>query len=383
MTYHEFNKMIPRYRGEMFRYAVFLTANRDDALDLVQSTYLKAIKHRESFEGDNIECEGDKLRAWLFTILKNTFINNYRANKSHANFISSLPDLQALIIGSDKGDRPDSRYAHSELKEIISQIRLPYRKPFQMLIDGYKYEEIASALDINIGTVKSRIFLARKMIMDILKNDHKVNLKPLEMTKETNGPCATEPINDIAKKCIADRTLKSIADEKLGNKNAAFLLGLKSPVYLSMIGKPDLWSHCGSTVWIQLQKWANSGVSITKYGSTFGRLLSNIEKVKEKSPKLAHPMAKSEEKIKTKPTSTPEAMAAIYDIMKDHTSAKTGLLIVFPTKSIELDGMTIEQAIEEVKNTGGKYYFGEHGKATIFEIRKLYEIEVKPVETRF
>lgn len=163
MTAIEFNTRIIQERSSLKNFALSLTHNVDDALDLLQDTYVKAITYRSKFE------ESSNLKAWLFTIMKNTFINSYRRNTKTKQLISKGDD-----IAMNRAFKQNS-YEHSEsrlnAKEIIKQIEMlddEYRVPFTRHYTGYKYEEIAKEMSLPLGTVKSRIFIARKILMNSL-----------------------------------------------------------------------------------------------------------------------------------------------------------------------------------------------------------------------
>jgi len=165
MTAIEFNTRIINEKSSLKNFALSLTRNTDDALDLLQDTYLKAITYREKFE------ESTNIKAWLFTIMKNTFINAYRRNVKTKQLISKGDD-----IAMDRAFKQNS-YDHSEsrlnAKEIIRHIENlgdEYKVPFTRYYNGYKYEEIAQEMKLPLGTVKSRIFIARKILMDGLKH---------------------------------------------------------------------------------------------------------------------------------------------------------------------------------------------------------------------
>lgn len=165
MTAIEFNSRIMNEKNSLKSFALNLTRNTDDALDLLQDTYLKAITYREKFE------DSTNLKAWLFTIMKNTFINAYRRNVKTRQLISKGDD-----IAMDRAFKQNS-YDHSEsrlnAKEIIKHIENlgdDYKVPFTRYYNGYKYEEIAQEMKLPLGTVKSRIFIARKILMDALKH---------------------------------------------------------------------------------------------------------------------------------------------------------------------------------------------------------------------
>jgi RNA polymerase sigma factor (sigma-70 family) len=164
MTVIEFNTRIINEKGPLKNFAVSLTHNADDALDLLQDTYLKALSYRSKFE------DNTNLRAWLFTIMKNTFINAYRRNVKTRQLISKGDE-----VALNRAFRQNS-YDHCEsrmnAKEIIKQIQaLPddYKVPFTRYYTGFKYEEIAKQMSLPLGTIKSRIFLARKILMSQLK----------------------------------------------------------------------------------------------------------------------------------------------------------------------------------------------------------------------
>lgn len=165
MTAHEFNNSLIGMRPNLQRFAMSLTSDRDRALDLVQDTYLKAITYKDKF------VDYTNLKAWVFTIMKNTFINNYRRNVKENTLIDGTQDLYYINMPHDKGYvSPESIYAEAEIEKAIDSLSDGFRIPFRMHIDGYKYKEIADKLDLKIGTVKSRIFFTRQKLMLILKD---------------------------------------------------------------------------------------------------------------------------------------------------------------------------------------------------------------------
>jgi len=166
MTAHEFNSSLIGMKSNLQRFAMSLTSNRDNALDLVQDTYLKAITYKDKF------VDYTNLKAWVFTIMKNTFINNYRRNVKENTLIDGTKDLYYVSMPHDKGFiSPESSYAEAEIEMAIDSLSEEFRVPFRMHLDGYKYKEIADKLNLKIGTVKSRIFFTRQKLMLMLK-DH-------------------------------------------------------------------------------------------------------------------------------------------------------------------------------------------------------------------
>lgn len=145
------------------RFAMSLTANKEDAKDLVQDTLLKAFTYQEKYEKDT------NLKAWVFTIMKNTFINNYRKKVKHGMTLDDSKD-QYLVNNFSAGSNVESFNSQNEISININQLEPEFRIPFQMHISGYKYKEIAEKLNLKLGTVKSRIFFSRQKLMTALKD---------------------------------------------------------------------------------------------------------------------------------------------------------------------------------------------------------------------
>ena len=164
MTATEFNTRILDERRALRSFALSLTHNTDDASDLVQDTYVKAITYMEKFE------DSTNLKAWLFTIMKNTFINSYRRAIRTKEIIQTGTDFS--MMKAFKKNSVDDSEARMGAKEIIREINSlddQYKIPFTRYYNGYKYEEIAHDMKLPLGTVKSRIFMARKQLMAALK----------------------------------------------------------------------------------------------------------------------------------------------------------------------------------------------------------------------
>jgi RNA polymerase sigma-70 factor (ECF subfamily) len=165
MTNNEFNNNLIEMKSNLQRFAMSLTSDREKAYDLVQDTYVKAITYKDKF------VDYTNLKAWVFTIMKNTFINNYRRSIKENTLIDSTQDLYYINLSGDKGYiSPDSSYSESEIEIAIDSLEDEFRIPFRMHIEGYKYKEIAEELNLKIGTVKSRIFFTRQKLMSILKD---------------------------------------------------------------------------------------------------------------------------------------------------------------------------------------------------------------------
>ncbi|MDD2386468.1 MAG: sigma-70 family RNA polymerase sigma factor [Bacteroidales bacterium] len=162
MSAQDFNTRLMTYENSLSYFALSLTRDPDTAKDLVQDTYLKAIQYRDKYTLDN------NIKAWLFTILRNTYLNQV-TRLSYKNTIKDDSDDSYII----KNTLPENENAESiintdEITSEINALNKEYRIPFQMFLDGFKYKEIAEEIDLPIGTVKSRIFFARKILMERL-----------------------------------------------------------------------------------------------------------------------------------------------------------------------------------------------------------------------
>ncbi len=165
MSTAEFNAAILNFKNPLKYFALSLTHNDDDAQDLLQDTFIKAIVYKDKF------IDATNLKAWLYTITKNTFINNYRRNIKRSAIIDNTKDLYFLNVAQkSNGYEPATAVAQKDILSAINNLQDEYRVPFQRFVDGYKYKEISDELELPIGTVKSRIFLARKSLIQTLKD---------------------------------------------------------------------------------------------------------------------------------------------------------------------------------------------------------------------
>jgi len=159
-----FEEQILSLQDNLMMFALKLTANRDDAEDLLQETILKAMRNKEKYVS-NIN-----LKGWLFTIMRNIFINEYRRAAVRNTTVDNTEDSYFLNLPQDSGfSTPDGAYTLGEIEKVISEFKDDYRIPFTMHVAGFKYKEIADKMDLPIGTVKSRIFFARKQLAETLK----------------------------------------------------------------------------------------------------------------------------------------------------------------------------------------------------------------------
>ena len=165
MTAIQFNQRLLGMQDKLLYFALSLTADNDNARDLLQETILKALTYRTQFVNNT------NFKAWVFTIMKNTFINNYRKNKKMRNAFET--DENNISLSHKKryaSETPESVYSEKEMNTAVNRLNDEFRIPFKMHTQGYKYKEIAEHLDLPIGTVKSRIFFTRKKLQEMLRD---------------------------------------------------------------------------------------------------------------------------------------------------------------------------------------------------------------------
>ncbi|MCU0449696.1 MAG: RNA polymerase sigma factor [Bernardetiaceae bacterium] len=163
MTAIEFSYNISQMTSSLKPFALKLTKDSEDANDLLQETMLKAYTNREKFT------EGTNLKAWLYTIMKNTFITNYQRLVRRNTFIDSTENLHYLnSVNNVTQNLAYSAFTMHDINRAIEKLDDAYRIPFVMHFRGFKYHEIAEKLQIPIGTVKNRIHIARKELKDKL-----------------------------------------------------------------------------------------------------------------------------------------------------------------------------------------------------------------------
>ncbi|MBO4996296.1 MAG: sigma-70 family RNA polymerase sigma factor [Muribaculaceae bacterium] len=154
-----FQNKLMELQGNMLNFAYMLTSNRDDAYDLLQDTTLKALDNEDKY------AENTNFKGWVFTIMRNIFINNYRRMARAATIIDSTEDCYHLNLSQDSGfETPEGSFSVQEINDAIEAFPEKYRVPFSMHVAGYKYNEIAEKMDLPLGTVKSRIFFARQQL---------------------------------------------------------------------------------------------------------------------------------------------------------------------------------------------------------------------------
>ena len=163
MSSNQFISQIKVIDISLNAFAYKLTKNSDDAQDLMQETKFRAIKNKEKFR------PGTNFKAWMFTIMKNIFINNYRKKVKANTIIDTTENLYYLNSSSNSIDNDvDRNILLEEITSMIDKLDDSIRIPFVMHFEGYKYQEIADKFSLPLGTIKSRIFFARKALKENL-----------------------------------------------------------------------------------------------------------------------------------------------------------------------------------------------------------------------
>jgi RNA polymerase sigma factor (sigma-70 family) len=163
MSTLEFNDTLIRLENNLMAFAKSFTKDEDDAKDLTQETMLKALVYRGYYKPQT------NFKAWVFTIMRNVFINQYRRKSKSQVIFDTSNDLYLLSNSVSNHETPSNYIYEKEVNNQINNLEEEYKQPFKMHFEGFKYKEISDKLDIPIGTVKSRIFLARKKLATIIE----------------------------------------------------------------------------------------------------------------------------------------------------------------------------------------------------------------------
>ena len=160
----QFQKNLLSLQENMMNFALLLTSNHDDAKDLLQDTTLKVLDNKDKFV-DNVNFKG-----WVLTVMRNIFINNYHKIVRAQITIDQKTHFDRLNIADESNaDIPGSSFLLQEISDAINRLDKDFKYPLSMYLSGYKYAEIAEKLQIPIGTVKSRIFFARRELQKEFK----------------------------------------------------------------------------------------------------------------------------------------------------------------------------------------------------------------------
>ncbi len=164
MSTIEFYGQLNQLNASLHSFAYNLTKSQEEAKDLYQETAYRALTNKDKFT------PGTNFKAWVFTIMKNIFINNYRKKVKSATIVDTTDNLYYINSGNVSLENEGSRNLFmEELQGIINQLEDSIRIPFEMHYDDFKYQEIADELNLPLGTVKSRIFFARKELKEQMR----------------------------------------------------------------------------------------------------------------------------------------------------------------------------------------------------------------------
>lgn len=150
---------------ELRHFAYKLTADRDDADDLLQETSLKSLDNQEKYVAET------NFKGWIYTIMRNIFINNYRKALRDQTYVDYTDNLHFLNLSVDLADDSmETSYDSKEIRKVVNALPKEFRVPFAMYVAGFKYREIADKLALPLGTVKSRIHFTRRKLREELKD---------------------------------------------------------------------------------------------------------------------------------------------------------------------------------------------------------------------
>lgn len=164
----EFNHLLIAEIPTLKNFARKFTGDSQDINDLVQDTLIKAIRFFEKFKS------GTSLKAWLFVIMKNTYINSYRKIVTTRTKFDQVEDinLAKILPGCTARNKAESSFIDNDIKIALTNLPDHLYLPFKMYTDGYKYYEIAERIGVPIGTIKTRMHIGRIQLKKMLKDYH-------------------------------------------------------------------------------------------------------------------------------------------------------------------------------------------------------------------
>ncbi|TCD28605.1 sigma-70 family RNA polymerase sigma factor [Pedobacter psychrodurus] len=164
MTINQFTSIIAKHDNELRNFAMKFTQDIDDANDLMQDTLVKAVRHFHQFQEDT------NIKGWLYTIMRNTFINSYRKGVKSRDLITQSEDITYENLSySATSNKAENNFVMGDIKGALDKLPAHLSIPFIRYVEGYKYHEISDKLNIPLGTVKTRIHEARKHLSKMLK----------------------------------------------------------------------------------------------------------------------------------------------------------------------------------------------------------------------
>jgi len=164
MAIVEFNQLLLTNAEFLRPFAATLTKDHETAKDLLQETVYRALANREKYR------TGTNIKAWLYTIMRNIFINNYRRKVNQNTVLdNSLNDFLLDYNQVSVANAAESNLRIKEIQKAIYKLPEIFKNPFLLYFDGYKYAEISHMLSEPLGTIKSRIHFARKLLKEHLE----------------------------------------------------------------------------------------------------------------------------------------------------------------------------------------------------------------------
>ncbi|NCI45394.1 RNA polymerase sigma factor [Sediminibacterium soli] len=159
MSILEFNRMLENQSEALRPFAITLTRDHEAAQDLYQETLFRALANKDKYH------MGTNLKAWLYTIMRNIFINNYRKKTRHDELFDTRQSVENMSGRAQAVENDAIAGLHiKEIKKAIHGLPEIFRNPFLLYFDGYRYHEIARMMREPLGTIKSRIHFARKLL---------------------------------------------------------------------------------------------------------------------------------------------------------------------------------------------------------------------------
>jgi RNA polymerase sigma-70 factor (ECF subfamily) len=159
MSTVEFNQSLISNTEYLRPFAMTLTRDMESAKDLIQETLYRALSNRDKYNA------GTNIKAWMYTIMRNIFINNYRRSAKQNTIFDKSPNEFLLDYNQfATSNTAETTLSLKEVKEAVHQLPEIFKNPFELYFEGYKYHEIAHILSEPLGTIKSRIHFARKLL---------------------------------------------------------------------------------------------------------------------------------------------------------------------------------------------------------------------------
>lgn len=166
MTTLDFNQNINKIESLLFGFAMRLTRNKENARDLMQETLMRCFDKRDRFK------MGTNFKSWATTVMYNSFINHYRKRKTRNKVIKPIEDFNYMVENKSIEGDAYSIIMMKELNGMVKNLTNDYQVPFKMYVEGFQYDEISEQLKIPMGTVKSRIFYARKKLRKMVSSKY-------------------------------------------------------------------------------------------------------------------------------------------------------------------------------------------------------------------